>query len=142
MHPKQICNDVESMGSCLVLDGDDLYIEHPENIYPEMEDVIKSYKVSIINYLKGDYSKKEYAVMQTIEKIIGFYRGREQEINSKINAWLNQDDKSIRKIMTLFIVLSRNGWTGDDPIDQYRDDTTDELSLEIFNKAMAYFKGG
>src|SRR5690606_7980333 len=119
----------------------DLYVEQPENIYPEIEDVIKSYKLRIVKYLKGEYSKREYAITQTIEKIIDFYRGYES--SPKINNWLNQDYESAKEIMTLFVLFSKNGWDGEEPIDKYSDVATDELSEEIFEKAMAFFnKGG
>lgn len=142
MHPKQIIADIQSMGSRLVLDGDDLYVENPENIYPEIEEVIKSYKLRIVQYLKGEYSNREHGITQTIDKIIDFYRGIDQTGNSKINAWLNQDYESVDNIMTLFILFSNNGWTVKEPIDEYRDIATDDLSQEIFDKAMAFFKGG
>jgi len=85
LHPKQICADFASMGSPLVLDGDDLYIEHPENIYPELEELGKNYKSRIVAYLKGEYLDNDHNVKQTVDKIINFYLGIEQDMNRKIN---------------------------------------------------------
>ena len=58
MHPKQICIDLKSMGSSLTVEGNDLYIENPENICPEIEDLVKSYKPYIINFLRVVIQKK------------------------------------------------------------------------------------
>jgi hypothetical protein len=143
MHPKQICKDIESMGSKLVLDGDDLYIENPENIYPEIEDVVKGYKSRIITYLKGEYSNQLHAIKQTIDKMVDWQLFVEQDINKKINAWFLKDYDSLSKFMTLMDKFYKNGW--DDftqPIANYEDKETDKLSLELYERAMSFFKGG
>ncbi|MED0795844.1 hypothetical protein P4S97_21725, partial [Bacillus licheniformis] len=62
MHPKQICDDLAFLGSPLVLDGDDLYIENPENVYPELVEFVQSYKKWLIQYLKGGYSVQDHKV--------------------------------------------------------------------------------
>ena len=67
------------MGSSLVLDGNDLYIEQPENIYPELEEFVQSYKGRIIQYLKGEYTQQEHNVKQTIDKIIDSFMHADQE---------------------------------------------------------------
>jgi hypothetical protein len=141
LHPNQICEDISKMGSRLVLEGEDLYIENPENIYPEIEEAIKSYKKRIIQHLTGKYTSKDHNVKQTIDKIVDFYLGIDQEINPRINDWLNNDEQSLYKVMKLFVLLSYNGWTIKEPIANYEDEDTERLSLEIFEEAMSYFKG-
>ncbi|MEX3713625.1 hypothetical protein ABFV99_14625 [Cytobacillus horneckiae] len=141
MHPKQICKDVESMGAKLVLDGNDLFIENPEKVYPEIEEFIKGYKTRILKYLNGSYSDKEHNVRQTIDKIIVFMRGIEQDNNSKIKNWINHDDESLTKILELLVLLSKNGWVTNEPISNYEDEKTDKLSKQIYDSAMNYFKG-
>ena len=143
MHPKQICADFASMGAPIVLDGDDLYIENPENIYPELEELAKSYKARIIAYLKNDYSDDEHKVFQTIDKIMSFYVGRQQDMNEKINDWLNYDDEALKMIMKLMVMLHANGWHNvREPIGNYETDETFEVSLKIYERAMNYFKKG
>lgn len=143
MHPKHICADIQSMGAKLVLDGEELFIEQPEKIAPEIIDFVKSHKSRIIAYLKGSYSDKEHNIRQTIDKIINFYVGIEQDMNGKINDWLNHDEDAIKMIMELTVELSNNGWSNvKTSIANYENETTDKLSQEIFNRAMAYFKKG
>ncbi|MED1838116.1 hypothetical protein P4208_12175, partial [Bacillus thuringiensis] len=110
MHPKQICADVQSMGAKLVLDGNDLYIENHEKVAPEIESVIKEYKLRIIKYLQGNYSDQDHAVKQTIDKIINFFIGVEQDMNPKINDWFNHDEAAARLVMELTLNFSLNGW--------------------------------
>jgi hypothetical protein len=141
MHPKQICTDVESMGAKLVLDGDDLFIENPENIYPEIEVFIKSHKVRITKYLKGAYTDKEHAVRQTIDKIIDFYHDG-CPVDSKINKWLQVDFKSLDLIMKFTVQLYDNGWEYKEPIGNYETKETDKLSYAIYGRAMTFFKKG
>ena len=83
MHPKQICADLETLGARLVLDGNDLYIENPENVYQELVEFVQSYRKRIIRYLKGEYSDHEHNVKQTIDKIINYFMGIDQEMNPK-----------------------------------------------------------
>ena len=142
MHPKQIIEDFKSMGSPLVLDGNELYIDNPENIYPELEDLAKSYKARIVAFLKGNYSDQDHAIKQTMDKIINFYRGIEQAMNEKINNWLNNDAAGTAAVMQLMIDLNNNGWNKvTEPISNYENDVTDKLSKEIFDRAMSYFRG-
>ena len=140
MHPKKICEDIQSMGSKLVLEGEDLYIENPENIYPEIEELIKSYKKRIIQYLKGDYSSKVHSVKQTIDKIVDFYKA-ECPKDSKINSWLQKDESALELLMLLWKELYENGWNYNEPIANYEDENTEKLTDQIFEKAMSYFKG-
>lgn len=141
MHPKQICIDVQSMGAKLVLDGNDLYIENHEKIAPEVEAVIKEYKLRIIKYLQGNYSDQDHAVKQTVDKIINFYIGIDQDMNGKINDWFNHDEDAAHLVMELTLNLSLNGWVNvTDPIANYENKLTDEFSQEIFNRAMSYFR--
>ncbi|GAB6442074.1 MULTISPECIES: hypothetical protein [Bacillus] len=141
MHPKQICADVQSMGAKLVLDGDELYIENHEKIVLEVESVIKEYKLRIIKYLQGDYSEQDHAVKQTIDKIINFFIGIEQDINSKINDWFNHDETAARLVMELTLNFSLNGWLYvKESVANYENKLTDELSQEIFNRAMSHFR--
>ena len=142
MHPKQIIDDFKSMGSPLVLDGNDLYIDNPENIYPELEELAKSYKGRIVAFLKGNYSDQDHAVKQTMDKIINFYRGIDQAMNEKINNWLNNDAAGTAAVMQLMIDLNNNGWDKvTEPICNYENELTDKLSKEIFERAMSYFRG-
>lgn len=141
MHPKQICADVQSMGAKLVLDGNDLYIEDHEKISPEIESVIKEYKLRIIKYLQGNYSDQDHAVKQTIDKIINFFIGVEQDMNSKINDWFNHDEAAARLVMELTLNFSLNGWLHvKESVTNYENKLTDELSQEIFNRAMLHFR--
>ncbi|MFJ7831775.1 hypothetical protein ACIQXU_16310 [Peribacillus sp. NPDC097284] len=142
MHPKQIIEDFKSMGSPLVLDGDELYIDNPENIYPELEELAKSFKARIVAFLKGNYSDQDHAVKQTMDKVINFYRGIDQAMNEKINDWLNNDAAGTAAVMQLMIDLNNNGWDKvTEPICNYENDVTDKLSKEIFDRAMSYFRG-
>ncbi|MBL3644011.1 hypothetical protein JMN23_16785 [Bacillus sp. RHFB] len=141
MHPKQIVDDFKSMGSPLVLDGDGLFIENPENIYPELEELAKSYKSRIVSFLRGSYSEQEHAIKQTMDKIIKFYCGIDQDMNEKINDWLNNDAAGTAAVMQLLIDLNNNGWDKvTEPICNFENDVTDMLSKEIFNRAMSYFR--
>ncbi|MGX9157123.1 hypothetical protein [Priestia megaterium] len=144
MHPKQICDDFASIGSPLVLDGSNLYIENPENVYPELEEFVKTYKKRIIQYLKGEYSAKDHSIKQTIEKIIHYFLGIEQAMNEKIENWLNNDPQAVDMIINqLFIELWNNGWVEfSSPTANYENHITDTLSSQIFERAMSYFKGG
>ncbi|WMX57425.1 hypothetical protein [Peribacillus sp. R9-11] len=143
MHPKQICDDFKSLCSPFVLDGDELFIDNPENIYPELEELAKSYKARIVAFLKGNYSDQDHAVKQTIDKIIKFYCGIDQDMNEKINNWLNNDAAGTAAVMQLLIDLNNNGWDKvTEPICNFENDVTDKLSKEIFERAMAYFKKG
>jgi serine protease inhibitor len=143
MHPKQIIKDFESMGAPLVLEGDDLFIDNPEKIADEIVWLVKCYKSRIITYLKGGYSDKEHAMRQTIDKIVDWQLGVEQDINSKINAWLLQDYESMDKIMHLLNEFYLNGWTEfNQPVANYETEETDKLSIEIFDRAMFFFKKG
>ncbi|EJR71439.1 TPA: hypothetical protein QCV70_001608 [Bacillus cereus] len=143
MHPKQICADIQSMGAKLVLDGNDLYIENHEKIAPEIELVIKEYKLRIIKYLQGNYSDQDHAVKQTIDKIINFFIGVEQDMNPKINDWFNHDEAAARMVMELTLNFSLNGWLYvKESVANYENKLTDELSLNLYNRAMAYFKKG
>ncbi|WP_406622167.1 hypothetical protein V6946_27685 [Bacillus sp. PPSBB_2] len=141
MHPKQICAGVQSMGAKLVLDGNDLYIENHKKIAPEVEAVIKEYKLRIVKYLQGNYSDQDHAVKQTIDKIINFFIGVEQDINPKINDWFNHDEAAARLVMELTLNFSLNGWLYvKESVANYENKLTDELSQEIFNRAMSHFR--
>ncbi|MGE6344106.1 hypothetical protein ACQKIY_05990 [Bacillus mycoides] len=141
MHPKKICADVQSMGAKLVLDGNDLYIENHEKIAPEVELVIKEYKLRIVKYLQGNYSDQDHAVKQTVDKIINFFIGVEQDMNPKINDWFNHDEAAARLVMELTLNFSLNGWLYvKESVANYENKLTDELSQEIFNRAMSHFR--
>ncbi len=143
MHPKQILKDVESLGAKLVLDGDDLFIENPEKIYPEIEEIAKQYKARIVAYLKDDYLDYEHNVFQTVDKILNFYAGIDQAMNKKINDWLNRDIVAVNLIMKLTVELNLNGWCDPkEPTCNYEDINTFKLSTEIYNRAMFFFKKG
>lgn len=143
MHPKQIIKTVEGLGAKLVLEGDNLYIENPIQVYPELEQFIQSYKKRIIDYMNGSYSDKEHAIKQTVEKIIMFMSGVPQDINTKVDRWLEEDDKALTYIMRLVVDLSSNGWKNcKEPFANYETVETDKLSVEIYERAMSYFKKG
>ncbi|MEE3951638.1 hypothetical protein [Peribacillus frigoritolerans] len=141
MHPKQIIDDFKTMGVTFVLDNDELYIDNPENIYPELEELAKAYKARIVAFLKGNYSDQDHAVKQTMDKIIKFYCGIDQDMNEKINDWLNNDATGTAAIMQLLIDLNNNGWDKvTEPICNFENDVTDKLSKEIYDRAMSYFR--
>lgn len=143
LHPKQICIDVQSMGAKLILDGNDLFIENPEKIGPEVESVIKEYKLRIVKYLQGNYSDQEHAVKQTVDKIINFFIGIEQDMNPKINDWFNNDEDAARMVMELTLNFSLNGWLYvKESVANYENELTDKLSFNLYNRAMTYFKKG
>ncbi|MGE6380023.1 hypothetical protein ACQKD7_25110, partial [Peribacillus muralis] len=82
-------------------------------------------------------------VKQTMDKIIKFYCGIDQDMNEKINNWLNNDAAGTAAVMQLLIDLNNNGWDKvREPICNFENDKTDKLSKEIFDRAMAYFKKG
>ncbi|MCY8485396.1 hypothetical protein MOC97_07840 [Bacillus atrophaeus] len=142
MHPKQICADLALLGSSLVLDGNDLYIEQPENVYPELEAFVQSYKKRIIKYLQGEYSEHEHNVKQTIDKIINYFMGIDQDINRKIDDWFNHDYDSVMKVKKLLVLFWENGWRElKESVSNFESEETDRLSLEIYDRAMSYFKG-
>jgi hypothetical protein len=141
LHPKKIISDFKQLGAELVLDGDDLFVEHPEKVYPELEEMAKSYKSRIVTYLKGQYSDKDHNINQTIDKIINFYFCIDQDMNGKIGSWLNQDEESVNMLMDLFVKFSDNGWFPLEPVANYENEETDNLSKEIYKRAMSYFKG-
>ncbi|WP_368004416.1 hypothetical protein MHI58_08980 [Bacillus sp. FSL K6-2869] len=142
MHPKQICADIEMMGARLVLDGNDLYIENPENVYQELVEFVQSYKRRIIRYLKGEYSDQEHNVKQTIDKIINYFMGIDQEMNPKIDDWFNHEWDAATKAARLLVLFWENGWRDlDTSVSNFESEETDKLSLEIYERAMSYFKG-
>lgn len=142
MHPKQICADIEMMGARLVLDGNDLYIENPENVYQELVEFVQSYKKRIIRYLKGEYSDHEHNVKQTIDKIINYYMGLAQDLNTKIDDWFNHDCEAAVKVSRLLVLFWENGWRDfDTSVSNFESEETNKLSLEIYERAMSYFKG-
>lgn len=141
MHPKQIINDFKTMGATFVLDNDELYIDNPENIYPELEELAKSYKARIVAFLKGNYSDQDHAVKQTIDKIINCFLRTDEEVNQKIENWIGDDPGSVELILTLFVELRENGWMNlKESISNFENDRTDKLSKEIFDRAMTYFR--
>lgn len=136
MHPKQICDDFWKMGSPLILEDGGLYIEKPENVYPELEEFAKLNKRRIVQYLKGEY---DHSIPQTIDKIVDFMLGND---NPSINAWLQQDYESVDRIMTLLKMFWDNGWTDfNKSIANFETAETDKLSKEIFDRAMSLQKG-
>ncbi|MCY7676769.1 hypothetical protein [Bacillus safensis] len=142
MHPKQICAEIEMMGARLVLDGNDLYIENPENVYQELVEFVQSYKKRIIRYLKGEYSDHEHNVKQTIDKIINYFMGIDQEMSPKIDEWFNHEWDAATKAARLLVLFWENGWRDiDTSVSNFESEETDKLSLEIYERAMSYFKG-
>ncbi|MFD9629063.1 hypothetical protein [Peribacillus muralis] len=143
MHPKQIIDDFKSMGATFVLESDELYIDNPENIYPELEELAKSYKARIVAFMKGNYSDQDHAVKQTIDKIVNCFLRTDEVVNQKIENWIGDDPVSVELILTLFVELGENGWMNlKESISNFENEKTDKLSKEIFDRAMAYFKKG
>lgn len=141
MHPKTIISDFKSLGASFTVEGGELYINNPTNIYPELEELAKGNKARIIKYLNGEYTDKIHSVKQTIDKIFDFYReGCRRE--TKINEWLQHDQEALTKVMELAVLFSKNGWTFNEFLANYEDEQTDKLSQEIYEMAMAYFKKG
>lgn len=87
------------------------------------------------------YSKMDHAIKQTIEKTINFYLCVEQDINQKIEKWLNEDDGTALMLMDLIVLFSENGWAPPDSLANYETVETNKLSKEIYERSMAYFKG-
>lgn len=142
MHPEQIIKDFESMGARFVLESGNLYIEKHENAKSELVDFAKQYKSRIITYLQGDYSKKCHSVKSTIDKIVCYMIGEDHEASSKISNWLINDYEAVQQIITLMQKFYDNGWKKfDESIANYETAETDHLSVELFERAMAYFKG-
>jgi hypothetical protein len=141
MHPRNICKDLESIGSNLTVDGQELYIENDMNVYPELEQVIKEYKSRIIKFLKGEYSEKDHAIKQTIDKTINFYMCVEQDMNAKIGNWLCNDETALNMFMDLLVKFTDNGWFPPESTSNYETVETDKVSKELYERAMSYFKG-
>lgn len=73
---------------------------------------------------------------------MNFFIGVDQDMNSKINDWFNQDEDAARLVMELALNFSINGWTYvRESVANYENKLTDELSLNLYNRAMAYFRG-
>ncbi|MCP8969703.1 hypothetical protein [Ectobacillus ponti] len=143
MHPKKIVDGVAELGAVLTVEGNDLYVENPEKIYPEVEELIKAYKPRVITYLKGEYSAQQQAIDQTIEKILACFLGEPQDVNGKIQDWLKKDEASADLFLQLFVEWRKNGWMQvREPTANYENHITQELSKIIFNNAMRHFKGG
>ena len=67
----------------------------------------------------------------------------EQAMDKKIDDWLRDDDEALQLIMNLLLLLWNNGLTEfQEPIANYEDEDTDKLSIEIFERAMSFFKKG
>ncbi|MED2698638.1 hypothetical protein P4222_24290, partial [Bacillus thuringiensis] len=78
-----------------------------------------------------------------IDKIINFFIGVEQDMNPKINDWFNHDEAAAKLVMELTLNFSLNGWLYvKESVANYENKLTDELSLNLYNRAMAYFKKG
>lgn len=141
MHPENIVQNFKTMGATFVLENNELYLLNHENVPPELQDFAKQYKSRIITYLQGGYSAKCHSVKSTIDKIVAFMIGEDHDASSKISNWLLQDYEAVQQIITLMQKFYDAGWSSWEPIASYETSETDKLSLEIFNRAMAYFKG-
>lgn len=141
MHPEQICKDFKQLGSQIVLDNGEVFIENPEKAGPELMEVAKEYKSRIKKYLQGSYSKKEHSLRSTIDKIVAYMLHVEQEMNNKITAWLRHDHEALQMIMKLLQLYFDNGWRYEQTVANFETTETDKLSQEIFDRAMAFFKG-
>lgn len=92
--------------------------------------------------MKGEYSDHEHSVKQTIDKIINYYLGIDQDINRKIDDWFNHDFESVMKVMKLLVLFWENGWRElKESVSNFESEETDQLSIEIYDGDMSYFKG-
>lgn len=92
--------------------------------------------------MKGEYSDHEHNVKQTIDKIINYYMGIDQDINRKIDDWFNHDFESVMKVMKLLVLFWENGWRElKESVSNFESEETDQLSIEIYDRAKSYFKG-
>lgn len=92
--------------------------------------------------MKGEYSDHEHNVKQTIDKIINYFMGIDQEMNPKIDDWFNHDWDAAIKAARLLVLFWENGWRDlNSSVANFEDEETDQLSLEIYERAMSYFKG-
>ncbi|MDX8367842.1 hypothetical protein [Cytobacillus sp. IB215665] len=86
--------------------------------------------------------KNDQIIKRTMTKIINFLLGIDQEINLKINDWLKHDDIAFQQTVNLFNKLADNGWSDHhDSFTDYECERTDEISAELYKRAMSYFKG-
>jgi len=92
--------------------------------------------------LKGEYSDHKHSVKQTIDKIINYYMGIDQDINRKIDDWFNHDFESVMKVMKLLVLFWENGWRElKESVSNFESEEKDQLSIEIYDGDMSYFKG-
>lgn len=142
MHPKTICNDFMQLGSKIVQDGEDLFIENHEKLDQAHIEHVKLYKPRIIRYLKGEYSDKEHALRSTMDKAVAFMINQiKSDIDQKLNDWLRQDEESLKLVMRKLELLYENGWRYELPAANFETAETDKLAQQIFDRAMAHFKG-
>ena len=139
MHPQNIVDDFKNNGASFVLEKGELFLENQKNVIPETIEFVKHYKSRIITYLKGDYSKEIHSVKSTIDKIVSYMIGEENEANSKISDWLINDYDAVQQIITLMQIFYDAGWNTNDPIANYENSETDILSKKIFDRAMVHF---
>src|SRR5690554_3392251 len=105
MHPQKIVEDFKNNGALFVVENGELFLENQKNVLPEAIDYVKHYKTRIITYLEGDYSNEIHSVKSTIDKIVSYMIGEDQEVNSKISDWLINDYEVVQEIITLMQIF-------------------------------------
>ncbi|MED1741953.1 hypothetical protein P4U97_21050 [Bacillus swezeyi] len=88
------------------------------------------------------YSELGLRVKQTIDKIIIYFMDIDQEMNPKIDDWFNHGWDAATKVVKLLVLFWGNGWRDlNSSVSNFEDEETDNLSLEIYERAMSHFKG-
>lgn len=81
-------------------------------------------------------------VKQTIDEIMNYYMGIAQNLNSKIDDRLNYDWHAATKVLRLLVLFWENRSRDlDTSVSNFESEETDKLSLEMYERAMTYFKG-
>ncbi|UED76081.1 hypothetical protein [Brevibacillus sp. DP1.3A] len=143
MHPKLICDEMAKLGSPIVMDGGNLYVENADKVPAHDMDLARSYKARIVKYLMGTYSDKEHALRQTNDKIIAFMLMENQDKTTeiKLDKWLTTDEHSYELVTRWLQKLAVNGWVdAQQSIANYETLETDKIAVELFDRAMSFFK--
>ena len=143
MHPKKICADMARLGFSLVLDSGELYIESSREAPSHYTEYARSYKARLIKYLQGGYTDREHAVRQSNDKIIDFMlqQSRDKTTDMKLEQWLKNDARAYHLVTIWMQKLADNGWnSADEPIANYETPETDQMALELFERAVLFFK--
>lgn len=136
MHPKQIVKDVESYGAKLLIIDGNLMLENPDKIPSEIEEFVVSHKPRILDYLNGENSDKQYAIDQTMKKILSWWAG---EKNKSIDYWSISNPRVIGLLYEFTVELSKNGWKDSSVIYYpYETERSKEIVKELYESAIAF----